>query len=173
MCVVGKAPHAGSPGKKIARRLFSGGIFIGTRAMLATAVGTPRASWRFAGLAVALATQPPPDQSRHVRHAFRALVSRGQRRRRRQLGRRSAGARDAGYEQQPPTTMTTAERQAAGRQHHLVRVLSAHSPPRGVTGITAFRGQNPTRTHGERSPPLTRSPLRCRLRVFPTALYPS
>ncbi|KAG7198076.1 hypothetical protein KM043_018244 [Ampulex compressa] len=24
--------------------------------------------------------------------------------------------------------------------------------PRGVTGITAFRGQNPTRTHGERSP---------------------
>lgn len=57
----------------------------------------------------------------------------------------------------------------AGRQATPSYAYSAHSPPRGVTGITAFRGQNPTRTHGERSPPLTRSPL-LSSPGFPTAL---
>lgn len=37
------------------------------------------------------------------------------------------------------------------RRTPLLNVLRV-SPRGGVTGITAFRGQNPTRTHGERSP---------------------
>lgn len=60
-------------------------------------------------------------------------------------------------------------RRPRGRQATPSYAYSAHSPPRGVTGITAFRGQNPTRTHGEQSPPLTRSPL-LSSPGFPTAL---
>lgn len=55
--------HHGGPGKKIARRLFSGGIFIGTRAMLAVAVGPQRVSRTAPWLVVARATHPLLDQS--------------------------------------------------------------------------------------------------------------
>jgi len=79
VCVVGKAryTHAGGPGKKIARRLFSGGIFIGTRAMLAVAVGPQQVSRRPARLVVARATHPPLDQSGASAVSPRAPASTG------------------------------------------------------------------------------------------------
>jgi len=121
VCVVGKALHAGGPGKKIARRLFSGGIFIGTRAMLAAATGVPRASRWPARLVVAGATHPPPDQSARpppsrASSGVAAAASRGQ------------GWRATGYEKQPPTTGDGDGREATPRTRSPLTHPRAESP---------------------------------------------
>lgn len=116
---------------------FPAGIFIGGSAMLGRRVGgrgggEGQEGGGGRGLAVAPGNAPAPASNRTWRG-----------------GGPRAGGRPSGAEGGAGLLQATGP--LPPRRTPLLNVLRV-SPRGGVTGITAFRGQNPTRTHGERSP---------------------